>query len=83
VSNVHVPIIAVTAHAYEADQERCLAAGMDDYLAKPFNQDQLKVVLDRWLHKTTEERAGAPLRLDATITSSETSSPCRSTAFSW
>ncbi len=74
-SKVHVPIIAVTAHAYQADQERCLAAGMDDYLAKPFNQDQLKVVLDRWLHDATGERAGPHQILDETISFSETSPP--------
>jgi signal transduction histidine kinase/HPt (histidine-containing phosphotransfer) domain-containing protein len=71
-SKVHVPIIAVTAHAFQADQERCLIAGMDDYLAKPFNQDQLKAILDRWLHEKTTESLGTPLRLDATITFSET-----------
>jgi len=43
------PIVAVTANAFDEDRRRCLAAGMDDYLAKPFDREALNRVLERWL----------------------------------
>jgi signal transduction histidine kinase/HPt (histidine-containing phosphotransfer) domain-containing protein len=74
-SQKHVPIIAVTAHALTADQERCLAAGMDDYLAKPFNQDQLKIVLDRWMPQAIKEKEWIPLSTASTIPESSSLLP--------
>lgn len=44
-----VPIIAFTANVMKGDKERCLAAGMDDYISKPINEDDLRDVLMKWL----------------------------------
>jgi signal transduction histidine kinase/CheY-like chemotaxis protein len=46
---VATPIVALTAHARHEDKENCLAAGMDDFLSKPFRQRELWMVLNRWL----------------------------------
>ena len=45
----HIPIIALTAHATQEDRQQCLAAGMDDYLGKPFTLEQLRLALENWL----------------------------------
>jgi two-component system sensor histidine kinase/response regulator len=43
-----VPIVALTANVMEGNRERCLAAGMDDFLAKPYSLEQLQSTLQRW-----------------------------------
>src|SRR3954452_13871251 len=46
---MRTPIVAVTANAMKGEDERCIAVGMDAYLAKPVNMDQLRTTLERWI----------------------------------
>jgi CheY-like chemotaxis protein/HPt (histidine-containing phosphotransfer) domain-containing protein len=66
----HVPIIALTAHAMTGDRRTAFAAGMDDYLSKPFTQKQLHKALTRWAARPSSSLSEFPPdALDTSITS--------------
>jgi CheY-like chemotaxis protein len=58
-ANRKAVIVAVTAHAMKGERERCLAAGMDDYMSKPISLDRLKEVLARWCPQQPAEPSAA------------------------
>jgi CheY-like chemotaxis protein/HPt (histidine-containing phosphotransfer) domain-containing protein len=60
-AETRIPIIAMTAHAMKGDRDRCIQAGMDDYISKPLQADALHALLKRWAAKcarsSTEEKS--------------------------
>ncbi len=56
IKNAEIPIIALTAHAMDGDKERCLAAGMNDYVSKPVSPDCLGTIMEKYLHFAEESK---------------------------
>ena len=61
-----IPILALTAHAMKGDRERCIEAGMDDYLTKPLRSDDLAAALKKWLRDRIPVAALTPSSVPAT-----------------
>jgi signal transduction histidine kinase/CheY-like chemotaxis protein len=69
-----VPVIALTANAFAEDRARCLDAGMDDYLSKPYSEDQLYGMLEMWLANRTSKAVKRAV-VDSTDLVTETIDP--------
>ncbi|MCV6637810.1 PAS domain S-box protein [Candidatus Albibeggiatoa sp. nov. NOAA] len=67
----HLPIIALTANAMAEDKQRCLNAGMDDYLSKPVKIKELYQVLAKWLVSDTAKRIQQPDLIENNVTASK------------
>jgi CheY-like chemotaxis protein len=58
--DLRVKIVAMTAHAMQGDREKCIASGMDDYLAKPIRPVDVRGMIERWASQKTQTEAAKP-----------------------
>jgi len=72
-SSQHIPIIAMTAHVLVGDRERCLKAGMDDYVSKPLEPQFLFAMLDRWIQPNEDKPDIEPPTNESTTQASSAS----------
>jgi signal transduction histidine kinase len=68
-SGRHTPVIAMTANAMMGDREKCIAAGMDDYITKPIEAEDLKRVLEQWSPPSPSQLSPSPAKELETATS--------------
>lgn len=59
-----IPIIAATAHAFQEDREKCIIAGMDDFLSKPYTGQDIVPILERWLDPSAIDDGNTPPAAD-------------------
>ncbi len=84
----HTPVIAITSARSDEDREQCLAAGMDEFLAKPLDLEAMCATVERWMHATESGTAAAsgpavpaaPIAPAASVATAETAETVDSTA---
>jgi PAS domain S-box-containing protein len=67
-TSLHIPVVAMTAHAMAGEREKCIEAGMDDYMSKPIDPDKLYVILLKWIKPGVRD---VPLPRDKSVVDNE------------
>ncbi|MCK4709152.1 MAG: response regulator, partial [Gammaproteobacteria bacterium] len=72
VQNHSIPVVAMTANAMQGDREQCIAAGMDDYIAKPVDPSRIQIALSRWLPEHCQQNDKQNMDTQDLIATTET-----------